>query len=196
MKLIDNATDIRIPKGSVVIMTGLQGAVKTFFTEIFFDKENVICNDKIFWEQFKKSGKKDMIAQEDYQDIYDRACDVVFKKIEKYSKEKSYTVIDSIVYSFEGRMNCLRKMKKMFSNIILIVINPEFDTVYKQFQERESAVRNSKEQVGITMPDWMMMFANKYVLDEQIKNGLIGYKTDITYIVRDMDNVKVSIETK
>ena len=60
MKLIDNATDIRIPKGSVVIMTGLQGAGKTFFTEIFFDKENVICNDKIFWEQFKKSGKKDI----------------------------------------------------------------------------------------------------------------------------------------
>ena len=75
MKLIDNATDIRISKGSVVIMTGLQGAGKTFFTEIFFDKENVICSDKIFWEQFKKSGKKDMIAQEDYQDIYDRACD-------------------------------------------------------------------------------------------------------------------------
>ena len=49
MKLIDNATDIRISQGSVVIMTGLQGAGKTFFTEIFFDKENVICNDKIFW---------------------------------------------------------------------------------------------------------------------------------------------------
>ena len=140
MKLIDNATDIRISKGSVVIMTGLQGAGKTFFTEIFFDKENVICNDKIFWEQFKKSGKKDMIAQEDYQDIYDRACDVVFKKIEKYSKEKSYTVIDSATYSFNERMECLRRLKMLFKNIILIVINPNFDVIYKQFQEKNLLV--------------------------------------------------------
>lgn len=57
MKLIDNATEIRIPSGSVVIMTGLQGAGKTFFTEIFFDEENVICNDKIFWFLLKPSKK-------------------------------------------------------------------------------------------------------------------------------------------
>mgnify|MGYP002618426996 FL=1 len=184
MKLIDNATDIRISKGSVVIMTGLQGAGKTFFTEIFFDKENVICNDKIFWEQFKKSGKKDMIAQEDYQDIYDRACDVVFKKIEKYSKEKSYTVIDSATYSFNERMECLRRLKMLFKNIILIVINPNFDVIYKQFQEREKSVSSFKERIGLTIPNRLMMFANKYVLDEQIKEGSIGYKTNVTYIVR------------
>lgn len=194
MKLIDNATDIRIPKGSVVIMTGLQGAGKTFFTEIFFDKENVICNDKIFWEQFKKSGKKDMIAQEDYQDIYDRACDVVFKKIEKYSKEKSYTVIDSATYSFNERMECLRRLKMLFKNIILIVINPNFDVIYKQFQEREKSVSSFKERIGLTIPDRLMMFANKYVLDEQIKEGSIGYKTNVTYIVRNMNNVRVYIE--
>ena len=194
MKLIDNATDIRISKGSVVIMTGLQGAGKTFFTEIFFDKENVICNDKIFWEQFKKSGKKDMIAQEDYQDIYDRACDVVFKKIEKYSKEKSYTVIDSATYSFNERMECLRRLKMLFKNIILIVINPNFDVIYKQFQEREKSVSSFKERIGLTIPDRLMMFANKYVLDEQIKEGSIGYKTNVTYIVRNMNNVRVYIE--
>ena len=194
MKLIDNATDIRIPKGSVVIMTGLQGAGKTFFTEIFFDKENVICNYKIFWEQFKKSGKKDMIAQEDYQDIYDRACDVVFKKIEKYSKEKSYTVIDSATYSFNERMECLRRLKMLFKNIILIVINPNFDVIYKQFQEREKSVSSFKERIGLTIPDRLMMFANKYVLDEQIKEGSIGYKTNVTYIVRNMNNVRVYIE--
>ena len=194
MKLIDNATDIRISKGSVVIMTGLQGAGKTFFTEIFFDKENVICNDKIFWEQFKKSGKKDMIAQEDYQDIYDRACDVVFKKIEKYSKEKSYTVIDSATYSFNERMEYLRRLKMLFKNIILIVINPNFDVIYKQFQEREKSVSSFKERIGLTIPDRLMMFANKYVLDEQIKEGSIGYKTNVTYIVRNMNNVRVYIE--
>ena len=194
MKLIDNATDIRISKGSVVIMTGLQGAGKTFFTEIFFDKENVIWNDKIFWEEFKKSGKKDMIAQEDYQDIYDRACDVVFKKIEKYSKEKSYTVIDSATYSFNERMECLRRMKMLFKNIILIVINPNFDVIYKQFQEREKSVSSFKERIGLTIPDRLMMFANKYVLDEQIKEGSIGYKTNVTYIVRNMNNVRVYIE--
>ena len=194
MKLIDNATDIRISKGSVVIMTGLQGAGKTFFTEIFFDEENVICNDKIFWEEFKKSGKKDMIAQEDYQDIYDRACDVVFKKIEKYSKEKLYTVIDSATYSFNERMECLRRLKMLFKNIILIVINPNFDIIYKQFQEREKSVSSFKERIGLTIPDRLMMFANKYVLDEQIKEGSIGYKTNVTYIVRNMNNVRVYIE--
>ena len=54
MKLIDNATDIRIPKDTIVIMAGVQGAGKTFFTNQYFDKENIICNDEIFWEEFKK----------------------------------------------------------------------------------------------------------------------------------------------
>lgn len=196
MKLIDNATEIRIPSGSVVIMTGLQGAGKTFFTEIFFDKENIICNDKIFWEEFKKSGKRNMIDPKDYQDIYNRATKIAIEKIEKYSREKSYTVIDSVVYSFNERMECLRRIKMMFKNIILIVINPSFEIIYKQLQEREDAVRSFKERIGLTMPDRFMMFANKYVLDKQIEEGIIGYKTNITYIVRDMNNVKVSIETK
>ena len=38
MKLIDNATDIRIPKDTIVIMAGVQGAGKTFFTNQYFDK--------------------------------------------------------------------------------------------------------------------------------------------------------------
>ena len=135
-----------------------------------------------------------MIAQEDYQDIYDRACDVVFKKIEKYSKEKSYTVIDSATYSFNERMECLRRLKMLFKNIILIVINPNFDVIYKQFQEREKSVSSFKERIGLTIPDRLMMFANKYVLDEQIKEGSIGYKTNVTYIVRNMNNVRVYIE--
>lgn len=57
MKLIDNATDIRIPKDTIVIMAGVQGAGKTFFTNQYFDKENIICNDEIFWEEFKKNSR-------------------------------------------------------------------------------------------------------------------------------------------
>lgn len=39
------------------------------------------------------------------------------------------------------------------------------------------------------------MIANKYDLDKQISDKSISYKTTTTYIVRDMNNVKVSIET-
>lgn len=58
MKLIDNATKIRIPKDSIIAMTGLQGGGKTFFTNKYFEKENIICNDELFWNEFRKSGEK------------------------------------------------------------------------------------------------------------------------------------------
>ena len=112
MKLIDNATDIRIPKDTIVIMAGVQGAGKTFFTNQYFDKENIICNDEIFWEEFKKSGKKDMIDSQDYEDICIRTLDTITEMIKKYSKEKSYTVLDSIGYSFDKRIECIIEMKK------------------------------------------------------------------------------------
>ena len=195
MKLIDNATDIRIPKDTIVIMAGVQGAGKTFFTNQYFDKDNIICNDEIFWEEFKKSGKKDMIDSQDYEDICIRTLDTITEMIKKYSKEKSYTVLDSIGYSFDKRIECIIEMKKTFKNIILIVINPNFEVIYKQLQEREKASRKSKMQKGITIPDRITMIANKYDLDKQISDKSISYKTTTTYIVRDMNNVKVSIET-
>ena len=80
-------------------------------------------------------------------------------------------------------------------NIILIVINPNFEVIYKQLHEREKASRKSKMQKGITIPDRITMIANKYDLDKQISDKSISYKTTTTYIVRDMNNVKVSIET-
>lgn len=51
MKLIDDATKIRIPKDSIIAMTGLQGGGKTFFTNKYFEKENIICNDELFWNE-------------------------------------------------------------------------------------------------------------------------------------------------
>lgn len=195
MKIIENATKIRIPKGSLVVMAGLQGAGKTFFVDKYFDQENIICNDRIFWEQFKKSGKKDMKAQKDYDEIYDMTEELMAQMIEDYSKEKTYTVLDSVGYSFKERIGFLYEMKSLFKNIVLIVVNPDFEVIYKQLQERENELKKTKRRVGLVAPDRFIMCANRYILEEQIKDRRIGYKTNLTYIVRDVNNVKVSIET-
>ncbi len=195
MKIIENATEIRIPKGSLVVMAGLQGAGNTFFVDKYFDQENIICNDRIFWEQFKKSGKKDMKAQKDYDEIYDMTEELMAQMIEDYSKEKTYTVLDSVGYSFKERIGFLHEMKSLFKNIVLIVINPDFEVIYKQLQERENELKKTKRRVGLVAPDRFIMCANRYILEEQIKDRRIGYKTNLTYIVRDVNNVKVSIET-
>lgn len=86
MKLIDNATKIRIPKDSIIAMTGLQGGGKTFFTNKYFEKENIICNDELFWNEFRKSGKKEMRSEKDYDDICIRTNELLYQMLRKYKK--------------------------------------------------------------------------------------------------------------
>lgn len=193
MKLIDDATKIRIPKDSIIAMTGLQGGGKTFFTNKYFEKENIICNDELFWNEFRKSGKKEMRSEKDYDDICMRTNELLYQMLRKYSKERPYTVLDSALYYFKQRVTCLNELRKYFKNVILILILPDFDTTWKQLQQRECSVKKMKEELGLTAPDYETMRFNEKILNLQIENKSIAVGTDVTYIVRNQE--KISIDT-
>ncbi|MFQ9296955.1 MAG: hypothetical protein ACLR4X_00765 [Clostridia bacterium] len=193
MKLIDNATKIRIPKDSIIAMTGLQGGGKTFFTNKYFEKENIICNDELFWNEFRKSGKKEMRSEKDYDDICIRTNELLYQMLRKYSKERPYTVLDSAPYYFKQRVTCLNELRKYFKNVILVLILPDFDTTWKQLQQRECSVKKMKEELGLTAPDYETMKFNEKILNLQIENKSIAVGADVTYIVRNQE--KISIDT-
>lgn len=193
MKLIDNATKIRVPKDSIIAMTGLQGGGKTFFTNKYFKKENIICNDELFWNEFRKSGKKEMRSEKDYDDICIRTNELLYQMLRKYSKERPYTVLDSAPYYFKQRVTCLNELRKYFKNVILILILPDFDTTWKQLQQRECSVKKMKEELGLTAPDYETMKFNEKILNLQIENKSIAVGADVTYIVRNQE--KISIDT-
>lgn len=193
MKLIDDATKIRIPKDSIIAMTGLQGGGNTFFTNKYFEKENIICNDELFWNEFRKSGKKEMRSEKDYDDICMRTNELLYQMLRKYSKERPYTVLDSAPYYFKQRVTCLNELRKYFKNVILILILPDFDTTWKQLQQRECSVKKMKEELGLTAPDYETMRFNEKILNLQIENKSIAVGTDVTYIVRNQE--KISIDT-
>ena len=193
MKLIDDATKIRIPKDSIIAMTGLQGGGKTFFTNKYFEKENIICNDELFWNEFRKSGKKEMRSEKDYDDICMRTNELLYQMLRKYSKERPYTVLDSAPYYFKQRVTCLNELRKYFKNVILILILPDFDTTWKQLQQRECSVKKMKEELGLTAPDYETMKFNEKILNLQIENKSIAVGADVTYIVRNQE--KISIDT-
>ena len=193
MKLIDDATKIRIPKDSIIAMTGLQGGGKTFFTNKYFEKENIICNDELFWNEFRKSGKKEMRSEKDYDDICMRTNELLYQMLRKYSKERPYTVLDAAPYYFKQRVTCLNELRKYFKNVILILILPDFDTTWKQLQQRECSVKKMKEELGLTAPDYETMRFNEKILNLQIENKSIAVGTDVTYIVRNQE--KISIDT-
>lgn len=193
MKLIDNATKIRVPKDSIIAMTGLQGGGKTFFTNKYFEKENIICNDELFWDEFRKSGKKEMRSEKDYDDICIRTNELLYQMLRKYSKERPYTVLDSAPYYFKQRVTCLNELRKYFKNIILVLILPDFDTTWKQLQQRECSVKKMKEELGLTAPDYETMRFNEKILNLQIENKSIAVGADVTYIVRNQE--KISIDT-
>ena len=193
MKLIDNATKIRVPKDSIIAMTGLQGGGKTFFTNKYFEKEHIICNDEMFWNTFRKSGKKEMRSEKDYDDICMRTNELLYQMLRKYSKERPYTVLDSAPYYFKQRVTCLNELRKYFKNVILILILPDFDTTWKQLQQRECSVKKMKEELGLTAPDYETMRFNEKILNLQIENKSIAVGADVTYIVRNQE--KISIDT-
>lgn len=191
MKLIDNATKIRIPKDSIIAMTGLQGGGKTFFTNKYFEKENIICNDELFWNEFRKSGKKEMRSEKDYDDICMRTNELLYQMLRKYSKERPYTVLDSAPYYFKQRVTCLNELRKYFKNVILVLILPDFDTTWKQLQQRECSVKKMKEELGLTAPDYETMKFNEKILNLQIENKSIAVGADVTYIVRNQNIVSI-----
>lgn len=193
MKLIDDATKIRVSKDSIIAMTGLQGGGKTFFTNKYFEKENIICNDELFWNEFRKSGKKEMRSEKDYDDICMRTNELLYQMLRKYSKERPYTVLDSAPYYFKQRVTCLNELRKYFKNVILILILPDFDTTWKQLQQRECSVKKMKEELGLTAPDYETMRFNEKILNLQIENKSIAVGADVTYIVRNQE--KISIDT-
>lgn len=193
MKLIDNATKIRVPKDSIIAMTGLQGGGKTFFTNKYFEKENIICNDELFWNEFRKSGKKEMRSEKDYDDICIRTNELLYQMLRKYSKKRPYTVLDSAPYYFKQRVTCLNELRKYFKNVILVLILPDFDTTWKQLQQRECSVKKMKEELGLTAPDYETMKFNEKILNLQIENKSIAVGADVTYIVRNQE--KISIDT-
>lgn len=191
MKLIDNATKIRVPKDSIIAMTGLQGGGKTFFTNKYFEKESIICNDELFWDEFRKSGKKEMRSEKDYDDICMRTNELLYQMIKKYSKERPYTVLDSAPYYFKQRVTCLNELRKYFKNVILVLILPDFDTTWKQLQQRECSVKKMKEELGLTAPDYETMRINEKILNFQIENKSIAVGADVTYIVRNQNIVSI-----
>ena len=191
MKLIDNATKIRVPKDSIIAMTGLQGGGKTFFTNKYFEKENIICNDELFWNEFRKSGKKEMRSEKDYDDICMRTNELLYQMLKKYSKERPYTVLDSAPYYFKQRVTCLNELKKYFKNVTLVLILPDFDTTWKQLQQRECSVKKMKEELGLTAPDYETMRINEKILNLQIENKSIAVGADVTYIVRNQNIVSI-----
>lgn len=193
MKLIDNATKIRVSQDSIIAMTGLQGGGKTFFTNKYFEKENIICNDELFWNEFRKSGKKEMRSEKDYDDICMRTNELLYQMLKKYSKERPYTVLDSAPYYFKQRVTCLNELRKYFKNVILVLILPDFDTTWKQLQQRECSVKKMKEELGLTAPDYETMKFNEKILNLQIENKSIAVGADVTYIVRNQE--KISIDT-
>lgn len=141
----------------------------------------------------RKSGKKEMRSEKDYDDICMRTNELLYQMLRKYSKERPYTVLDSAPYYFKQRVTCLNELRKYFKNVILILILPDFDTTWKQLQQRECSVKKMKEELGLTAPDYETMRFNEKILNLQIENKSIAVGTDVTYIVRNQE--KISIDT-
>lgn len=90
-------------------------------------------------------------------------------------------------------MTCLNELRKYFKNVILVLILPDFDTTWKQLQQRECSVKKMKEELGLTAPDYETMKFNEKILNLQIENKSIAVGADVTYIVRNQE--KISIDT-
>ena len=186
MKIIEDATEIRITKGSLVVMAGLQGAGKTFFADKHFDPENIICNDKIFWEQFKKSGKKDMRAQKDYDEIYDMTQELMAQmaKMNLDEFEEYFFNVCNLDYA---------KMSKAMDNLKELMNRTDKVHIIGEGTDLKFSIKGipAEKYMGtFNIPDGEV--ASAPVRDSV--NGYITYNTETTYNGITFNNIRFEFE--
>lgn len=177
---------IRIPKNTLVLLCGVQNAGKSTFAKMHFPHLNIISSDALLQKTIMNASSNNTT-----EEILDKTIALMQKEIKKSSKKNAFTVVDSVGISFTSRILFISKYERYFENIILIVFNPDLETILNRPNKP-----STKEMIehGFFSLSKEELTQNFNILQEQLKNGEISESAPIIHILDENSNCTIEFD--
>ena len=116
-----SAQILTIPKGSLVLTGAAPNSGKTTLSKKLFssmDEVVLICSDDLFCENVNKAS-----MFETYESLMEKTTKTVTEMVEDGASKGKTVVIDATSHFVEERLAMIDAFKRLFKNIVLIVID-------------------------------------------------------------------------
>lgn len=175
-KPIWNPEVIKVPKNSLVLMCGAQNSGKSTFAKKKFKNSSVIIAD----EEFQKvvlQHQNSLFATDKL--ITSKTECIIMEKVSNCAENGDTVILDAVSPDFYKRRNTINAFKDGFCNVILIVMFIDLKTLLARHSKPDDPIRL---KFGFKSPPQNEIALNHFLIEEQIEENKIGFKTNFTYI--------------
>lgn len=179
---------INIPKGSVILLCGVQNCGKSTWSQKHFKKECIINTDDVFYSMLEKYSPK----EKSFEEIEILTSMEIKRRIDESKKINEYTVVDAVPIEYEERIAWISDFCKNFKNIILIVFK---SNILEVLSNPSKPALEVDDKWNITFPPQEYIVMRNHSLLQEIKAGLVSIGADFVYILGSeiRDSVKCNI---
>lgn len=153
----------------LVMIIGVQGSGKTTYCQRNFSDYNVVNIDNILAEYLL--GKAKEFNQMDHVRVHE----IFFERVRNILSNKNICIIDTGAVNFSTRVMILDQLKKHYTKVILLMLNPHIKVIKKQI--RGQMMLRAREGL------WKEVNDEYDLLQYQIDEGYIQMGVDEVYTI-------------
>ncbi len=165
-----------IPKGSIVLLCGVQNCGKSTWSKKHFKEECIINTDDVFYSILEKYSP----AEKTFEEI-EMLTSLEIKRLIDESKTKNeYTVVDAVPTEYEERISWIEDFCTEFKNVILIAFK---SNILEVLSNPRKPASHLDEKWDITFPPQEYIVMANHGLLQEIKSDIIRIGATKTYIL-------------
>ena len=165
-----------IPKGSIVLLCGVQNCGKSTWSKKHFKEECIINTDDVFYSILEKYSP----AEKTFEEI-EMLTSLEIKRLIDESKTKNeYTVVDAVPTEYEERISWIEDFCTEFKNVILIAFK---SNILEVLSKPIKPASNLDKKWSNKLPPHDYIVIMNHALLQEIKSDIIGIGATGTYIL-------------
>lgn len=179
---------ISIPKGSIILLCGVQNCGKSTWSKKHFNEECIINTDDVFYSILEKYSPE----EQSFEEVEMLTSLEIKRLIDESKKKNEYTVVDAVPTEYTERIVWIADFCKGFENIILITFK---SNILEVLSNPRKPPLELDEKWNITFPPQEYIVMSNYALLQEIKSGIVAIGVDYTYVLttEKIDSVKCNI---
>ena len=165
-----------IPKGSIVLLCGVQNCGKSTWSQKHFKEKCIINTDDIFYSILEKYSP----AEKTFEEI-EMLTSLEIKHLIDESKTKNeYTVVDAVPTEYAERVSWIMDFCQGFENVIIFAFK---SNILEVLSNPRKPASHLDEKWSITFPPQDYIVMMNHELLQEIKSDVIGIGATHTYIL-------------
>lgn len=180
---------INIPKGSIILLCGVQNCGKSTWSKKHFKDECIINTDDVFYSILEKYSPK----EKTFEEVESLTSLEIKRLIDESKKKNEYTVVDAVPTEYTERIAWIADFCKDFENIILITFK---SNILEVLSNPRKPPLKLDAKWNITFPPQEYIVMSNHALLQEIKSGIIAIGAGYTYVLttEKIDSVKCNIQ--